>query len=77
MVKERCEEPGDTKWRVSLMMLTMLMMLMATIWQGRPQGGIVPGIEPWQNCFKGVVHCEVSCDWQFQLPRPCYSKRDF
>ena len=40
-------------------------------------GGIVPGIEPWQNCLKGVVHCEVSCDWQFQLPIPCYSQKDF
>ena len=35
MVKEGCEELGDTKSRVSLM---MLMMLIAMMWRGCPGG---------------------------------------
>lgn len=44
MVKEGCEELGDTKSRVSLM---MLMMLIAMMWRGCPGG-----IEGQHNCFQ-------------------------
>ena len=76
MVKEqRCEESGDTKWRVSLM---MLMILIATMW--RRCGDDVPvAIEPRQNCFQRLqvegreaLNCEVSCDRRLQpLHMPC------
>ena len=60
-----CEELGDMKWSVSLM---MLMMLIATMRRRCPTARI----ESRQNCIQifqktkgggGVVKCEVECDW--------------
>ena len=63
-----CEELGDTKWRVSLMMVMMLMMLTATIRPPCPSRGLSHSKTASEQARGGVVNCEVSRDWRFRPP---------